>query len=130
MDAVLLTIYYFVVSVILIIIGLYLFELVTTKYKDWEEIAAGNYAVALSIGGKIVGISIVLLFSILENDTITQTVLWGILGIVLQLVVYYIFETLTKFSVQDKLKENNLAVGIISFSVSAGLAFVIGASIT
>lgn len=130
MDAVLLTIYYFVASVIVIVIGIYLFEIVTTKYKDWEEIAAGNYAVALSVGGKIVGISVVLLFSILENDTITQTVLWGLFGIVLQLIVYYIFETLTKFSVQDKLKENNLAVGIISFSVSAGLAFVIGASIT
>ncbi|TCP32076.1 putative membrane protein [Scopulibacillus darangshiensis] len=130
-SAVLLTFLYFIASIVIVFIGVLLFELVTTKYKDWEEIADGNIAVAFSVGGKIIGLSIILLFSIIENDSIWATLLWGAYGIVLQLIVYYLFEFLTmKFSVQDKLKERNTAVGVISFCASVGVALVIGASIT
>ncbi len=131
MNGFLLTFLYFIVAIAIVFIGLWIFELITTKYKDWDEIANGNNAVALSVGGKIVGLCIILLFAILENDQIWHVVIWGGFGILLQMIVYYLFDLLTvKFSVQEKLKEGNTAVGIISFCVSAGLAFVIGASIT
>jgi putative membrane protein len=131
MDGFLLTFLYFVVSIVVVLVGIWIFELITTKYKDWDEIAKGNNAVALSVGGKIVGLCVILLFSILENDQLWHVVIWGVYGIVLQMIVYYLFELLTvKFSVQEKIKEGNTAVGIISFCVSVGLAFVIGASIT
>lgn len=126
----LLTFLYFVASIVIVFIGVLIFELVTTKYKDWDEISDGNIAVALSVGGKIIGLSIILLFSILENDSIPRTVLWGAYGIVLQIIVYYLFEFLTRFSIQEKLKSRNIAVGIMSFCVSVGIAFVIGASVS
>ncbi|WP_066194927.1 MULTISPECIES: DUF350 domain-containing protein [Gracilibacillus] len=126
-----LTFFYFIAAIIIVIIGLVLFEWLTTKYKDWEQIKQGNQAIALSVAGKIVGICIVLAFAIYHSITITETLIWGAYGMVLQLVAYFIFEALTRsFSVEEQLKENNLAVGIISFGVSLGLAFVIGASIT
>lgn len=124
------TLVFFVVACVIVLIGVWLFELVTTKYKDWDEIADGNYAVALSVGGKIVGLCVILLFAIIENSLIINVIIWGIIGIILQLIVYYLFEWITKFSVQEKLKERNLAVGLISFCVSVGLALVIGASLT
>ena len=131
MNALLLTLLYFVVSIVIVLIGVGLFGLVTTKYKDWDEIAEGNSAVALSVGGKIIGLSIILMFAILQGDTVSVTLLWGAIGVVLQIVVYLLFDLLTpKFSVQGKLKEGNMAVGIISCCVSIGLGFVIGASIT
>jgi putative membrane protein len=126
-----LTFYYFAIAVLLVIIGLLIFEVLTTRYKDWEEVEAGNQAVALSIGGKIIGICIILTFSIFHNDTIWQTIIWGTYGIVLQMVAYLLFELVTRrFSVEEQLMKNNKAVGIITFCVSVGLAFVIGASIT
>ncbi|WP_133580688.1 DUF350 domain-containing protein [Aureibacillus halotolerans] len=122
---------YFVVSVLVVVIGVILFELLTRKYRDWEEIKNGNVAVALSVGGKVIGICIVLAFSIFHNDSVMSTFLWGLLGVVLQLIAYLIFELLTRgFSVESELKAKNIAVGIISFCVSVGLGFVIGASIT
>lgn len=131
MDALYLTLLYFLVSAVIVFIGVVLFELVTTKYKDWDEIAGGNAAVAVSVAGKIIGISIVLLFAILEGETVTVTLLWGGLGVIHEILVYFLLEWLTpKFSVQEKLKEGNLTVGIISFAVSVGLGLVIGASIT
>ncbi|HEU5138974.1 MAG TPA: DUF350 domain-containing protein [Bacillales bacterium] len=131
MGPVVATLLYFIAAGIIVLIGIWVFEMITTKYKDWKEIEEGNYAVALSVGGKVIGICEILMFAILENGTIAGTMLWGALGVVLQIVVYFLFEWLTRsFSVQDKLKENNVAVGIVSFCISVGLGLVIGASIT
>ncbi|GAA5416345.1 UPF0719 inner membrane protein YjfL [Paraliobacillus ryukyuensis] len=131
MNAFILTFTYFLLAIIVVLIGLVIFEWITTKYKDWEEIANDNQAVALSVAGKIVGICIILAFAIYHSVTIWETVIWGGYGVILQMIAYVLFELFTrKFSVQQKVKENNMAVGIISFAVSLGLAFVIGASIT
>lgn len=131
MNSFLLTFLYFIAAIAVVLIGLVIFELMTRKYKDWEEIKNRNTAVALSIAGKIIGTCIILTFSILHNDTIWETVVWGLYGLVLQFIAYVLFEILTpRFSVEQQLKENNTATGVISFAVSVGLAFVIGASIT
>ena len=131
MNSFLLTFLYFLAAIAVVLVGLVIFELLTRKYKDWEEINANNTAVALSIAGKIIGTCVILTFSILENDTIIETVIWGLFGLLLQFIAHFIFELLTpRFSVETQLKERNTSVGIISFAVSVGLAFVIGASIT
>lgn len=131
MNPFVLTFLYFAVAVAVVLAGLIIFELLTTKYKDWQEIKEGNSAVALSIGGKIIGICIILTFSIFHNDTIISTLIWGGYGIVLQMIAYLLFELFSRnFSVEEQLKERNIAVGLISFAVSVGLAFVIGSSIT
>lgn len=131
MEPYVLTFYYFAIAIIIIVIGLVIFEFITKKYKDWEEVESGNHAVALSIGGKIIGISIILTFSIYHADSIVETIIWGVYGIVLQIIAYLFLEFLTRrFSVEEQLHKRNMAVGIISFCVSVGLAFVIGASIT
>ncbi|KIL44329.1 DUF350 domain-containing protein [Jeotgalibacillus soli] len=131
MEEFLLTVMYFIIAVMIVVIGLFLFEILTRKYKDWDEILNENKAVALSISGKIIGICIILAFAIYNSFSLTQTLIWGVIGVVLQLLAYVIFELLTrKFSVEEQLKQGNIAVGIISFAISVGLAFVIGASIT
>ncbi|PAD22380.1 DUF350 domain-containing protein [Terribacillus saccharophilus] len=131
MNPFLSTFLYFIIAVVIVIIGLIIFEMITHKYRDWEEIEKGNTAVALSIGGKIIGICLVLSFSIYHSSELWETLIWGAYGVVLQMIAYFVFEGVTRrFSVQSKLKENNVAVGIISLAVSVGLGFVIGASIT
>jgi putative membrane protein len=125
------TLIYFFVAIGVVLVGLVVFELITTKYKDWDEILKGNHAVALSIGGKIVGICIILAFSIYNSADIVETLIWGGVGIVLQMVSYLLFQLFTRnFSVEEQLHKGNIAVGIISMCVSIGLGFVIGASIT
>lgn len=131
MEPFVLTLIYFVIAVAIILVGVVVFELLTTKYKDWDEILNGNHAVALSVGGKIVGISIVLAFSIYNSGSILDTLIWGVVGILLQMAAYFLFELFTrKFSVEEQLKKGNISVAIISMCVSIGLGFVIGASIT
>ncbi|TXC78757.1 DUF350 domain-containing protein [Metabacillus litoralis] len=131
MEPFILTAVYFAIAIVIVLIGLAIFESLTKKYKDWDEVLKGNHAVTLSIGGKIIGICIILSFSIYHSASVLDTLIWGAFGVLLQMIAYLLFELFTrKFSVEEQLQKGNISVGIISMCVSIGLAFVIGASIT
>ncbi|MBD0378899.1 DUF350 domain-containing protein [Paenibacillus sedimenti] len=124
------TLLYYAAAGISIIIFLYVFELVT-KYKDWEEIRKGNVAVALATGGKLLGICNIFRYSIEHNDTIAETLIWGVYGFFLLVLSYFVFEFLTqKIHVDEEIGRDNRAVGWLSFFISVGLSFIVGASIT
>ncbi|MFC2948598.1 DUF350 domain-containing protein [Virgibacillus sediminis] len=111
------------------LVFLAVFELATT-YRNWAEIKRGNTAVAMATGGKIFGIANIFRYSIEQNDTLLQTIGWGIFGFALLLLGYLIFEFLTPaMKVDDEIGQGNNAVGLISMAISVGLSFVIGASI-
>lgn len=120
---------YFSVVVVCMIVFLSIFELVT-KYKNWEEIKNGNISVAMATGGKVFGIANIFGNSISQHDTLLTMMGWGLYGFVLLLIAYFIFEFLTPgFKVDEEIKKDNRAVGLISMLISIGLSYVIGASI-
>lgn len=119
----------FSVAVLFLVIFLWIFEVIT-PYRNWEEIKKGNIAVALATGGKLFGVSNILHYSIMHNDGILFMLLWGFYGFVLLILSYLIFEFLTPmFKVDEEISQDNRAVGIISFIISVGISFVIGAGI-
>jgi putative membrane protein len=118
------------VVILCVIVFLAIFELVT-KYKNWEEIQKGNVAVAMATGGKIFGIANIFRHSIEQNDSLVTMVSWGVFGFVLLLAGYFIFEFLTpKFNIDEEIKNDNRAVGLIAMFLSIGLSYVIGAGIS
>ena len=120
---------YFSVVVLCLIVAMILFELVT-KYKNWEEIKKGNVAVALATGGKILGICNIFRYSIERHSTLLEMIGWGLFGFFLLIFAYLLFEFLTpSFKVDEEIANENRSVGFISFTISVGLSFVIGASI-
>jgi len=121
---------YFSVVVLCLLVAMVLFELVT-KYKNWEEIKKGNIAVALATGGKIFGVCNIFRFSISQHSTLPEMIGWGLYGFVLLIIAYLLFEFLTpKFNVDKEIENDNRSVGFISMTLSVGLSFVIGASIS
>lgn len=121
---------YFSVVVLCLIVSMVLFELVT-KYKNWEEIRKGNIAVALATGGKIFGVANIFRYSIDEHNSLPQMIGWGLFGFILLIFAYLLFEFLTpKFNIDKEIGADNRAVGFISLTISVGLSFVIGASIS
>ncbi|MFC4022600.1 DUF350 domain-containing protein [Oceanobacillus longus] len=117
------------VFVLCTLVFLAIFELVTS-YKNWEEIKKGNFAVAMATGGKLFGLATIFRYSIEHNDSLFQSIGWGVFGFVLLLFGYLIFEFLTPtIKVDEEIGKGNTAVGFISMMISIGLAFVIGASI-
>ena len=120
---------HFSVALLLLVIFLALFERVTS-YRTWEEIMNGNAAVAMSIGGKIFGICNVFRFAVGAGEDVYTVIFWGIIGFVLLVVAYFVFEFLTpSINVDKQLAEGNVAVGFLSLTISISLSYVIGASI-
>ena len=121
---------YFSVVVLCLILTMVIFEVVT-KYKNWEEIQKGNVAVAMATGGKIFGVSNIFRYSIENHNSLPEMMGWGLYGFGLLLVAYFLFEFLTpKFNIDREIENDNRSVGFISLSISVGLSFVIGASIS
>ncbi|OIJ13901.1 hypothetical protein BKP37_09455 [Anaerobacillus alkalilacustris] len=119
----------FSVVVLATIVFLTIFETVT-KYNNWEEIKNGNVSVALATGGKIFGVANIFRFSIQHNDSLFTMLTWGFLGFGLLIFGYFVFEFLTpRFKVDEEIQKDNRAVGLLSFIISLGLSFVIGAGI-
>ncbi|MBD3108373.1 DUF350 domain-containing protein [Bacillus sp. AGMB 02131] len=119
-------------SVVLLctVVFLAVFELVT-KYKNWTEIKNGNLAVAMATGGKILGIANIFRHSIMQHDSLVDMIYWGIFGFILLIAVYFIFEFLTPgFKVDEEIKNDNRAVGLIAMVISISVSYIIGAGIS
>lgn len=121
---------YFSVVVLCLIVAMVIFEIVT-KYKNWEEIKKGNLAVAMATGGKIFGVTNIFRFSIDQHNTLPEMIGWGLYGFALLIFAYLLFEFLTpRFKVDEEIENDNRSVGFISLTISVGLSYVIGASIS
>lgn len=121
---------YFSVVILCLILTMIIFEIVT-KYKNWEEIQKGNLAVALATGGKIFGVANIFRYSIENHNSLPEMIGWGLYGFGLLIIAYFLFEFLTpKFNIDREIENDNRSVGFISLSISVGLSFVIGASIS
>ncbi len=124
------TLAFFSVAVLALVVFIAIFELLT-KYNDWQEIKNGNISVAMATGGKIFGICNIFRFAILNNDSIFHSLLWAGYGFVLLLVAYFIFEFLTPvFRIDDEIRKDNKAVGLLSMMISISISYVVGASVT
>lgn len=108
------------------VVFLSIFEL-ATSYRNWDEIKKGNVAVAMTTGGKIFGIANIFRFSIAHHDRFLHTIAQGGFGFFLLLAGYFIFEFLTPtIRIDEEIKKDNRAVGLIAMFISIGLSYVIG----
>lgn len=117
------------VVILCLVVFMAVFEIVTS-YDNWKEIKEGNIAVAMATGGKIFGIANIFRYSIEHNDSLIETMGWGLFGFILLLSGYFIYEFLTpSFKIDEEIADDNRAVGFISLIISVGLSYVIGANI-
>lgn len=120
----------FLISMAIILATVFTFTKVT-RYNDWKEIAGGNVAAALALGGKVLGVANVIRFAVISNTSPTHTIFWGCLGAVLLIITYLLFEWLTpRLNVNQEIASGNLAVGAVSMVFSVAASYVIGASIS
>ncbi|MGY4690882.1 DUF350 domain-containing protein [Salibacterium sp. K-3] len=123
------SIIWFVLIMALIFIAAFLFEKVT-KFKDREEIKAGNVSVALSLAGKIYALGYIMKVSGENAYNLVEALSWGVIGFVFLIIGYFLFEFLTpSFKVDEELAKDNKAVGIMSLAISVVIAHAVAIAI-
>ena len=121
---------YLAVSLVLLCIGLFLME-VTTKVKEFKLMAQGNKAVSYVLGGRVLGLAIVLYSTAANSISLLDMVSWGAVGILAQIIVYYLAELLTpRFNINKSLEEDNQAVGLFLMFLSLSIGIVIAGCVT
>jgi putative membrane protein len=124
---------YLGVTLPLLAFGIFVFAF-TTPYKEYaliregaetgdpQKVAAAK-AAAHDLGGKIVGLAIVLASAIFHAVSLWDLVVWGVVGTVFQVLVFYLFELITPFKVVSEIPKGNVSVGIFAsrLSIAAGL---------
>jgi putative membrane protein len=124
---------YLGVTLPLLAFGIFIFT-ITTPYKEYELIkngadtgdpqkAAAAKAAAHDLGGKIIGLSIVLASAVYNSVNMWDLVVWGVIATVFQVLVFYLFELITPFKVVSEIPKGNVSVGIFAsrLSIAAGL---------
>lgn len=121
---------YLAVSLGLLIVGLFLME-VTTKVKEFSLIAKGNKAASFVLGGRLLGLAIVLYSTAANSISLADMAIWGGIGILAQIIVFYLAEWLTpRFNVNQSIEDDNQAVGLFLMFLSVSIGVIIAGCLT
>lgn len=101
------------------------FAAIYIRVTPWAElrlIRAGNVAAALSFSGAILGYSLVVASVMLHAVSRADLIVWGIVGLVVQVIAFYVARMLLGGDLPRRMEEGQLSSGIMlaSTSVSAG----------
>lgn len=117
---------YLGVSIFLLIAGIVLFTISTPKLKEFSLISEKNVTAALSLGGKVAGLAIVLGAAAEYSVSLLDMVIWGVIGICSQIFVFILAEVITiRFSIKKAIEGDNRAVGIMLFSLSIAIGWIV-----
>jgi putative membrane protein len=131
---------YLGVTLPLLALGIFTF-MVTTPYNEFrliregaetsdpQKVAAAK-AASHDLGGKIIGLAIVLSSAIFNSVNIVDLIIWGVVGVVFQVVVFYLFELLTPFRVVAEIPKGNVSVGIFASRLSVATGLLMAALIS
>jgi putative membrane protein len=122
---------YLAVSLALLLVGLFLME-ITTKLKEFALMAKGNKAASYVLGGRLLGLAIVLYSALANSISLVDMVIWGVVGIAAQIIVFYLTEWVTprRFNVSQSIEEDNTAVGLFLLLLSVSIGIVIAGCLT
>jgi putative membrane protein len=114
------------VALLLLIAGMIIFTLSTPKLKEFRLIGEKNVSASMFLGGKVLGLAIVLGAAAEYSVDLMDMVIWGAIGIVSQILVFLIAELVTiRFSITKAIEEDNRAVGVMLLSLSLAIGLII-----
>lgn len=131
---------YLGVSIPLIVLG-YLIFLWTTPYREIELIREGSEtedpikiraakAAAYDIGGKILGLVIVVASAILNSVDLLDLVIWGVVGIIFHEIIFFLINWLAPFSINQEIPKGNVSVAIFSSRIHIAAGILMAALIS
>ena len=113
---------YFGISVILLLAFLAAYTLVT-HIHEWQLIRSGNAAVALSLGGAMVGFALPLASAIMHTQNLTDCVITAAIALVVQLLCFAAMRLLRR-DASAALAQGDMAEAIFLASTSLVLGIL------
>ena len=113
---------YFCVAALLLLAFLAAYTLVT-RIPEWRLIRGGNTAVAISLGGAMIGFSLPLASAIVHTQSIKDMIITAAIALVVQLACFAAMRLLRK-DASNALVQGDLAEGVFLASTSLTLGIL------
>ena len=116
------------VTLVMLVGGVVLYTL-TTPHKDFALVKDGNLAAAISLSGAILGLAIPLAFCMASSVSVAEIIIWGILAVAIQIVVFRLSDLLLK-DLSTRIEEGELAPSILLAGIKLSVAAINAAAIS
>ena len=108
--------------------GVVLYTL-TTPHKDFALVKDGNLAAAISLSGAILGLAIPLAFCMASSVSVAEIIIWGILAVAIQIVVFRLSDLLLK-DLSARIEKEELAPSILLAGIKLSVGAINAAAIS
>ena len=119
---------YFVTSVILLVAFLVAYTLIT-RIHEWRLIGSGNTAVAIALGGAMIGFALPLASAIMHSQSLTDAIITAVIALVVQLLCFAAMRLLRR-DARAALARGDMAEGIFLASTSLTLGILSAACLS
>jgi putative membrane protein len=121
---------YALVAIAMSIAAFFIFELVH-RPSLFKLVTQNNTSAAIVLGGRVIGLGIILAFAITNSVGILDLLIWSGVGVLAQIISFYLFEWLTpNFNVKEAIIENKVATATLTASFSITIGLIVGACLT
>ncbi|WP_376100007.1 DUF350 domain-containing protein [Roseomonas sp. CCTCC AB2023176] len=112
----------FALTLALLMIGASLYMIIT-PYKELPLIREGNAAAGVTFGGTMVALSLPLAATLATSRAILDVLLWGIVAIVLQLIVFFVVSMLLR-GMRGQIEAGNVAAATLLACIQIAVAIL------
>ena len=95
-----------------VLIGIYIgIYIAITPHAEIKLIRENNSSAAIALSGSLIGFSLPIAIIIAHSSTILSCIVWGIIALMTQVIVFFIARTLIP-KISDKIENGELASGL------------------
>ena len=126
-NAILIALAHGAISLALLAAGAVLYAFLT-PHKEITQIRDGNSAAALSFGGVLVALALPLALSLTASTSALEILLWGIMAVVVQLLVFRLIDMLFS-GLPQRVAEGEISAAALLVSAKFASAMVLAAAV-
>jgi putative membrane protein len=113
---------FFVTGVILIVIFMAIYVFIT-PHKELALVRQGDTAAGFAFGGTLIGYALPVSKAVGEAPTVLDMLVWSVIGLVIQLMVYFAVRLLVP-GISKKIEENNVGAGVFLACASIAIGMI------
>lgn len=119
---------HFLVTIVMLLVGVTIYVWIT-PHKDVALVREGNVAAAISLSGAILGLAIPLAMSMSVSVNVADIVIWGLLTLVIQLIVFRLADLLLR-DLSARIEAGEVAAALLLSAIKLAVAAITAAAVS
>ena len=119
---------HFLVTIVMLAVGVTIYVWIT-PHKDVALVREGNVAAAISLSGAILGLAIPLAMSMSVSVNVADIVIWGLLTLIIQLIVFRLADLLLR-DLSARIEAGEVAAALLLSAIKLAVAAITAAAVS